>query len=222
VIAKGTVLLCVALVSSCKEARSEVDVRAEESAPIALVGPTASPSQWRAPLDEVESEALLRLEQGSKALVTTLMQRLMSAMGEAGGMIEAVRVCADEAQELTAGVATEQGMALGRSSTRLRNPANHPPAWVADWLAKHEGREADSVEATQGIVEEAGKRFARRVAPIGVQPLCVNCHGPSQGIPPEVRAILVQRYPEDQATGYAVGDLRGAVWAELELPARRP
>ena len=219
--AKGMLTVLVALSSSCKDARSE-DRPSDAPPPASTAERTldAPPAAWRAPLDTVETEAVLRLEQGSKALVTTLMQRLMSAMGEAGGMIEAVRVCADEAQELTAKVAAEQGMTLGRSSTRLRNPANSPPDWVDAWLTEHEGERAETVDVMQGIVEQGGKRYARRVAPIEVQPLCVNCHGPGPGIPAEVRAVLSQRYPEDQATGYAVGDLRGAVWAELELPTR--
>jgi hypothetical protein len=43
------------------------------------------------------------------------------------------------------------------------------------------------------------------------------CHGPEEALQPEVRAALDQRYPEDRATGYAAGDLRGAFWAEVPL-----
>ena len=45
--------------------------------------------------------------------------------------------------------------------------------------------------------------------------MCLTCHGPVEAIPPEVRAVLRKRYPSDQATGYSVGDLRGAAWAEV-------
>ena len=47
---------------------------------------------------------------------------------------------------------------------------------------------------------------------------CLACHGAPEQIPAEVAAILAERYPDDQATGYAVGDLRGALWAEVRLP----
>jgi hypothetical protein len=224
--------IALVLLVSCKDARSENAEAGEASPPAAPVSsePVSSeidrpldrgglPEGWREPHDAAEHEALLRTQKATKALVTALMQRLTSVLGEAGGMIAAVRVCASEAQDLTAGVAEAQGMALGRSSTRLRNPENRPPQWVAQWLADHEGQAADTVEPMLGIAVRDGKRVARYVGPIGVQPLCLSCHGPPETIPAEVKAILAQQYPRDKATGYAVGDLRGAVWAELELEA---
>jgi hypothetical protein len=36
------------------------------------------------------------------------------------------------------------------------------------------------------------------------------------GIPASVKAVLARRYPNDQATGYNVGDLRGAVSVQLD------
>ncbi len=48
--------------------------------------------------------------------------------------------------------------------------------------------------------------------------LCVTCHGPTDALAPDVKQVLATRYPGDQATGYALGDLRGIAWAEL--PAR--
>jgi len=51
------------------------------------------------------------------------------------------------------------------------------------------------------------------VEPIFMQPLCVTCHG--QTIAPELAAKLGELYPNDQATGYVAGDLRGVFWAEL-------
>jgi hypothetical protein len=32
--------------------------------------------------------------------------------------------------------------------------------------------------------------------------------------------VLAEKYPGDQATGYAVGDLRGLAWVELPAGAR--
>ncbi|MCP4449645.1 MAG: DUF3365 domain-containing protein [Myxococcales bacterium] len=32
-----------------------------------------------------------------------------------------------------------------------------------------------------------------------------------------MRARLAARYPDDKAVGYEAGDLRGAIWAELDL-----
>ena len=53
------------------------------------------------------------------------------------------------------------------------------------------------------------------VEPLPTQALCVTCHGPAQGIPADVKQKLGERYPKDQATGFAEGDLRGVAWVEL-------
>jgi hypothetical protein len=46
--------------------------------------------------------------------------------------------------------------------------------------------------------------------PILLQPLCLNCHGNEElDISPAVLAMLKKEYPEDKATGFAAGDLRG-------------
>ena len=56
----------------------------------------------------------------------------------------------------------------------------------------------------------------RYVEPIRVQGLCLTCHGAS--LPAPVAARIAELYPEDQAVGFAEGDLRGLFWAEF--PAR--
>jgi hypothetical protein len=46
-------------------------------------------------------------------------------------------------------------------------------------------------------------------------PLCLTCHGPT--LAADVAAAVAARYPRDEATGFAAGDLRGAlyvVWRE--------
>ena len=40
------------------------------------------------------------------------------------------------------------------------------------------------------------------------------CHGPREEISEEVIAKLDEYYPEDAATGFAEGDLRGWIWVE--------
>ena len=37
---------------------------------------------------------------------------------------------------------------------------------------------------------------------------------------PEVRGLLKQEYPADQATGFALGQFRGVFWAEVAPPAK--
>jgi hypothetical protein len=61
------------------------------------------------------------------------------------------------------------------------------------------------------IVEEPGGKYFRFMKAIGVQAQCLACHGDPAGMKEEVKALLQERYPHDQAKGYKAGDLRGAV-----------
>jgi len=52
---------------------------------------------------------------------------------------------------------------------------------------------------------------------IATEPGCLACHGSEVAEP--VRAAIAERYPDDHATGFAVGDLRGALWVEVPAGA---
>jgi len=53
------------------------------------------------------------------------------------------------------------------------------------------------------------------VRPITVVGLCTRCHGDPASFSPELRAAISKAYPDDRATGFAEGDLRGFFWAEV-------
>jgi hypothetical protein len=57
--------------------------------------------------------------------------------------------------------------------------------------------------------------------PLIAVPVCLNCHGPGETINPEVRKVLSARYPEDQATGFQDGDLRGAISVKIFLKPKQ-
>ena len=67
------------------------------------------------------------------------------------------------------------------------------------------------------MVKEGGQENLRYMKPLVVQPVCIACHGPKENIPAEVKAILEQRYPSDRATGFLVGDVRGAISVKITL-----
>jgi hypothetical protein len=56
---------------------------------------------------------------------------------------------------------------------------------------------------------------AAALLPIKLQAQCLMCHGPAEKIPLEVKTQLAKLYPQDQATGFQEGDLRGWFWVEL-------
>jgi hypothetical protein len=157
-----------------------------------------------------EAAALAAAEGAATELGRTLRARLLAAMAE-GGPTRAAEVCATEAPGLATQVAERTGARVGRGSLRMRG-ASTPPPWVQDWLVAQGERSAEGVTGFARV--EDG--HARVLRPIAVEPACTACHG--RELAPEIAAILDARYPDDRARGYAEGDLRGALWAEVDIP----
>lgn len=150
------------------------------------------------------------------ALLRALVTRLTEAM-EADGAVGAIEFCSTSAAELTAGVASRQGLDIKRTTLKYRNPANAPDQAETEALKHFESVLAETGELPASWVQRAGREEYRYYRPLVVAPPCLRCHGPPGEIDPAVRAILDERYPEDLATGYAVGDFRGLV--RVSVPA---
>lgn len=159
------------------------------------------------------SAAVRRAEQAMEALQQRLQARLRTALEEKGPA-GAVSVCRMEAQELARAVANEAGFELGRTSHKLRNPANAPRAWVIPYLERAAGQPASSVPQ---VVVDLGDRIGV-LRPIATAGPCLICHGAPQGFDPALRDELAKLYPADRATGFREGEFRGFFWAEVPKP----
>lgn len=137
---------------------------------------------------------------------SSLMQALTAGMQE--GPAAAIEVCSEKAPGIAAGLSVD-GVRMGRSSHKLRNPANAPPDWLVPVLESYTSGAAELQPVT---VDIATNRHGY-VEPIITQPLCLTCHGAE--IDAEIAARIEESYPEDQATGFAAGDLRGVFWVEF-------
>lgn len=162
----------------------------------------------------MDGVALLRARTAIGTLGTTLKSTLVGTMSSEGP-IAALEVCSQDAESMTAAVAADTGVTVGRSSLRLRNPDNAAPAWVQEWLDAQGERPAEGAEGQQmGGVRADGTAVVRVIRPLPVEAPCVVCHGPDAGRAEDLSQAIAAKYPSDHATGYAVGDLRGAIWAE--------
>jgi len=132
---------------------------------------------------------------------------------EEGGPERAIEVCQLRAPEI-ARVAATRGAVLGRTSHRLRNPENAPEPWMSDFLGEYLANPGDNEPRAVRLASgEIGY-----VEPIRMKGICMRCHGDS--IEPGVKDRLRALYPEDQATGFTRGELRGIFW--VKLPADAP
>lgn len=139
------------------------------------------------------------------ALFKRLSSRLLEAMGS-GGPAAAIEVCSREATKIAARVGEEYDVKIGRTSFKLRNAQNAPPEWVKPFV---ESRPTDP----QFV--ELPEQHTGAIFPITLKVQCLACHGPKVQIAEDVRVQLAKLYPNDQATGFNEGDLRGWFWVEV-------
>jgi hypothetical protein len=162
----------------------------------------------------MDDEAASRARTAAADLGATLKETLVGTL-TAEGPAAAVELCSANASGLTVEIGRKHRVKIGRSSLRLRNPENAGPRWVQAWLQQQGERPAEGVQGLEEIVEAEGARMARLIKPMKVEAPCLVCHGPEPVEP--VRPLLAAKYPSDQAVGYAVGDLRGALWVEVDI-----
>lgn len=210
-------LLGALLLVGCGERSTAGPVDYDQLDPAARAQEAARRDASRA-LPVAPDAALAWTEQAASEAGRGLKKRLQSAM-KAGGPVEAVVACNLQAPTVVADVAEIRGVTVGRASLRLRNPANaQAPAWVAAWLDTHGSKPVGAGPAVAEVVSTGeATAVARVLRPLPVEPVCLTCHGPRETVAAPVRERIAALYPDDNALGYAVGDLRGVLWAEYSF-----
>lgn len=148
-----------------------------------------------------------------------LRGELLAAL-EAGGPAGAVRVCRERAEALAreVGEGGTPAVDLKRVTRKPRVPGHGPDEWEAQALEWFEGRQAQEGRLPEDWVQrltEGGLRY-RYYLPIVMGPACLGCHGTPDQMSDTVKAVLASLYPEDRATAYQGGELRGLVRVEID------
>ena len=199
---------------ACDDGPSEADQQGAKAS-------STDPGQWH----PVDPEELTAHQQAMADYAGTsrgvMGQRLMGTVMDAAeedGFGSAVEVCVQEADPIASEISESRGIAIGRTSTELRNPDNQPPEWAHDHV---EAGVDDQFYAA------ADNGTLGTAIPIHHAAPCANCHGDDEQLADGVPEALDLHYPEDQATGYQKGDLRGWFWVEVppeivEVPEIEP
>lgn len=150
------------------------------------------------------------LDRGA-AVLAPFKQQLKAELitGMKQGTANAIDVCSVKAPAIANAVASE-GVIVGRTSHKLRNPANAPRPWVTPLLEAW----AQNPKDLQARVVRLENGDVGYVEPIMVGPMCLTCHGSS--ITDETRRAIKEKYPDDGATGFENGDFRGLFWVEFK------
>ena len=156
-------------------------------------------------------------------LLGQLGQKLKAAMAT-DGPVAAVSVCKEVAPSIAHQLSLANQAQVTRVGTRVRNQnMGVPNAWQKEALTQFEtrlsqGEKATDIEYWQVGDNGQGKSELRYAKAIAVQPQCLSCHGSAQDIAAPLAEKLRLEYPNDQATGYRAGQLRGAVVVTRPLP----
>jgi hypothetical protein len=150
-------------------------------------------------------------------LLAPFKRQLQAALKEglSQGPSQAVAACRLRAPEIAASLSGD-GVRVGRTSHRLRNPANAPPDWVEPILQTYLADSTDQ-EPRTATLSDGRAGYAE---PIATQGLCLVCHG--DALAPGVAEQIRELYPEDRAVGFREGELRGVFWVEFPQQAATP
>jgi hypothetical protein len=128
----------------------------------------------------------------------------------AGGPTHAIAVCADIAPGIADSLSAQSGWIVRRVSLKSRNASRAvPDSWERKVLLEFDRRQAAGEQPAELHFGEVVNGQYRYMQAQVVEPVCLVCHG--KGLSDEVQATLKEYYPDDWATGYSLGEVRGAI-----------
>ncbi|MGK7396564.1 MAG: Tll0287-like domain-containing protein [Candidatus Cyclobacteriaceae bacterium M3_2C_046] len=179
--------------------------------------------------EEIQSREIRKIEEGdiiNEALKVgnqiadttqkTLAGNLVNAIQDQG-IRGAIQFCNLAAYPLVDSLQKKLNVQIKRTSLQTRNPDNQPTSLEKQLLEAYHYNAENNLALEPAIqeIDEAYLLFAKPIV-IG-NPLCLNCHGEvGKQVQSENYQIIKGLYPEDQATGYQEGDLRG-MWS-IKIP----
>jgi hypothetical protein len=156
------------------------------------------------------------LTQEAQAQFIAQLEQAIAAKGMSG----AIEFCQIKALPILAELETKHGVILRRVATSPRNAQNKPDTQELPLLDAYAYNAENDISSDPSIQKLQNGEVLLYTKPILLaHAMCLSCHGdPKKDIAPETTAKLTQLYPQDLATGYALGDLRG-MWS-LRLPKK--
>lgn len=145
-----------------------------------------------------------------------VVQAMQTAVQE-NGPVGAIPVCKEKAPQFLQELRQQTGWSIRRVSLKARNPSTGTPdAWEVRQLADFDirvanGAKPEQLEVGEIVVAANGQRSYRYLKALPVTEVCLSCHGPADTLSVELKAALAKDYPQDRATGYAAGQVRGAL-----------
>ena len=151
-------------------------------------------------------------EQLAAKTQATLAENLKQALKDSG-VKGAIEFCNVQAYPLVDSIEKNMDISIRRTSLRIRNAQNTPNDLEARILEAYQYNFENDQELTDNL-QKIDDEYLLYTKPIVISnAVCLNCHGQvGQQVTEDVNHLLKSLYPEDHATGFKKGDLRG-MWS---------
>ncbi len=169
----------------------------------------------RAERSLIDEQIITEMRATSSILIKTLGKTLKTTIQQEGPEA-AIRVCETVAPNLVNKISKDTGWKVSRVSLKVRNPLiGTPDAWERKHLlafSKNKSNKNSSTELNITAVTKTEEGTSiRYLQALPTAQICQTCHGQPEHIPDKVAKTLNTIYPHDDATGYEVGEIRGAI-----------
>lgn len=152
-------------------------------------------------------EKIFHIGQNSAKMLLQTLGGEMKKHIKSGDINKTIHFCSSNALLLTSQVDKKLGdnISIKRISTKYRNPANKPTRVEAKILFMLEN-------SNSPILTKVSDDKYKFYQPLRItKPVCLKCHGTGKDMPEIARKTIHEIYPQDRATNYKFGDLRGAI-----------
>ena len=161
-------------------------------------------------------ESIVKIgNKSSTLLIKTLAQNMQKKM-KSGGTLHALDFCSNQAYSLTQEVNQKlRGVSVKRVSVKYRSPDNIPSQKERAILESLQSLKNSNVILPKYVIQKVDTNTYKYYKPLIInKKACLKCHGDIKDI--AIKHEIANRYPLDSATGYKMGDLRGAIIVTIE------
>lgn len=160
--------------------------------------------------NHTDEELMMKSHEVTQKVFANLSQRLKDQI-EKGGVAQAIDYCHLHALSITDSLSKTENVTVRRSTLQARNAANRASGQDSVVINNY----LTAIKEGQ-VVKPVLSRYSDGTydyyAPIYISDFCLQCHGtPGKDITSDNLSLIRSKYPDDLATGYSNGDLRG-VW----------
>lgn len=140
----------------------------------------------------------------SKTFKESLLKEVATRMSTEGAAV-AVSYCHEKALPLTDSIAQEHQLRIYRVSDKPRNSKNTPSSSELALINYYKAKLLEGKKLKDSL--STGVYYS----PLVTSGACLKCHGTPGTLSPKALAVIKEKYPADQATGYKEGEVRGLV-----------